>query len=261
MVKQLLPRIPQTHPWREDVHYLEQTDSTNDRAKALAREGAPHGTVVIAGHQTAGKGRLGRSFHSPGSDGLYISFLLRFPCGAEELMHLTCAAAVAACEAVEKASGLRPGIKWTNDLVIGSKKLGGILTELITQPDSTCAIIGIGINCLQRDFPPEIADMACSLATAGAEDISPASVAAALIESMEQIYRQLFTDRAGIMDRYRADCITVGKTISILQGATVTHALATGIDETGGLTVRYEDGRTDTVRYGEVSIRGMYGYV
>lgn len=263
MKQQILAHIPEDHPWRGLVQYLEQTDSTNDRLKTLAREGAPQGTAVIAGRQTAGKGRLGRSFHSPAGTGVYMSILLRLPCSPDSLMHLTCAAAVAACNAVEKASGIRPGIKWTNDLVVSGKKLGGILTELVTDKNGTCAIVGIGINCRQMpgDFPPEIADMACSLATCGVKDASPSVVAAALVEAVEAVSRELITGKEKLLKQYKSDCITLGKEVCIPQGDTAVHARATDIDENGALLVSYADGRTETVRFGEVSVRGMYGYV
>lgn len=263
MKQRILAQIPDSHPWRSLVQYLEETDSTNDRVKALAKTGAPHGTAVIAGQQTAGKGRLGRSFHSPGGMGLYMSVLLRFPCLPDQLMHLTCAAAVAACDGVEKATGLRPGIKWTNDLVSDGKKLGGILTELVSAPDGTCAIIGIGINCgqAQEDFPPDIRDMACSLAMCGAADPSPASVAAALLEALEKVSWELTTGKKPILEQYKKDCITLGKEICILQDGAAVHARAVNIGEDGALVAKYADGQTRSIRFGEVSIRGMYGYV
>lgn len=262
MKQQILSLLPSGHPWGPLVHYMDETDSTNDRLKALARQGAPHGTTVIAGYQTAGKGRLGRSFHSPAGMGLYMSILLRLPCPPDMLMHLTCAAAVAACNAVETAAGIRPGIKWTNDLVIGSKKLGGILTELVTDKDGTCAIVGIGINCAHapEDFPQEIASMACSLAMAGA-NCSAAALAAQLLCAVESVSRVLLTGKKDLMAQYENDCITVGQDVCILRGGSVTHAHATGIGQDGQLLVVYPDGHHDEVCFGEVSVRGMYGYV
>ena len=118
MRQRILDQLPSDHPWRERIQVHEVLDSTNSYAKELARQGAAEGTVVIAGHQTAGRGRLGRSFHSPKNTGLYFSLILRPDCPADQLMHLTCAAAVASCDAVERACGLRPGIKWINDLTM-----------------------------------------------------------------------------------------------------------------------------------------------
>ena len=135
MKQSILDRLPSDHPWRDLLQVHEALDSTNTHARELARQGAAAGTVIIAQTQSAGRGRLGRSFHSPGDTGLYFSLILRPDCKPEQLMHLTCAAAVAACDAVERSCGLRPGIKWINDLTLEGKKLGGILTELSFSTD------------------------------------------------------------------------------------------------------------------------------
>ena len=157
MIASILNRLPEDFPWKHSIQYFPTIDSTNTRAKLLAAQGAPHGTVLIAGHQSGGRGRMGRSFHSPEGMGIYLSVILRPDCPATDLMHLTCAAGVAMCDAVEAAAGFRPGIKWTNDLIWGKRKLGGILTELSLKSDGTAdyAVVGIGINCCQQpeDFP------------------------------------------------------------------------------------------------------------
>ena len=114
------------HPWAELVQVLDSVDSTNNLAKTLAAQGAPAGTVIVADSQTGGRGRMGRSFVSPPGVGVYLSVILRPEAPPEELMHLTCAVAEVLCDGIEVASGLRPGIKWTNDLVLGGRKLCGI---------------------------------------------------------------------------------------------------------------------------------------
>lgn len=247
------------HPWCRQIHYLPSVDSTNTFAKQLAFQGAPEGTVVIAGQQTGGRGRMGRSFCSPAGMGIYMSVILRPNCPPEELMHLTCAAAVAACNAI----GPLPRIKWTNDLVINRKKLGGILTELSVDPSSGMvqwAIIGIGINCCLQSwqFPPELRDIACSL------EMDPQKMPdliAGLIRELYSMRATLFTEKAQIMKNYCDKCVTIGQEISVVRGDTVQHALAIGVDENGGLQVRYSDDSAAIVTSGEVSIRGMYGYV
>lgn len=263
MKEEILRLLSPDHPWRDRIHWLEETDSTNTQAKLLALSGAPHGTVVIAGRQTGGRGRMGRSFLSPQGMGVYLSLLLRPGCEASRVMHLTCATAVAACDAVENAAGLRPGIKWTNDLVIGKRKLGGILTELTTVQGQLCAIIGIGINCHQQlaDLDPAIQDSACSLAMAAEKPVSVDAVAAALIEAFYRMDQQLFTKKAKIMDNYRRDCVTLHQDVQILRADTVRCGHAEDIDENGALLVRFSDGHIEAVNSGEVSVRGMYGYV
>ena len=263
MIPEILRHLPEEHPWRSRIHWFDSIDSTNNRAKEMAMAGAPHGTVLIAHRQTAGRGRMDRRFQSPEGMGVYMSVLLRPQCSPQELMHLTCAAAVAACDAVEQAVGLRPGIKWTNDLVWGSRKLAGILTELIADRDSVCAVIGIGINCCQQetDFPEDIRWFAGSLSMATGHTVDRARVAACLIRAIFDMDRTLLTCREDMMTRYRDRCVTLGKDISILQGQTVRHGHASAIDADGALVVRFPDGSTQAVQSGEVSIRGMYGYI
>ena len=253
------------HPWRDTVHWFNTIGSTNDLARQMARDGAPAGTMILAGKQTNGHGRMGRGFCSPEGSGVYLSCILRPNCKPAEVMHLTCAAAVAAASAVADASGITPGIKWTNDLVIGSKKLGGILTSLQIDPKTGLvdhAIIGIGINCLQQesDFPEELRPIACSLAM-HTDKTDPATVAAALIRKLEIMNRELLTDKQAIMAAYTANCITLGREISWAAGEKICHGTAIDLDEDGGLILRLSDGQLQTAAFGEVSIRGMYGYI
>ncbi len=266
MKKEILSLLPPGHPWGQSLICLDTVDSTNSFAKGLARSGAPEGTVVLAAQQTGGRGRLGRSFASPKNLGLYFSLILRPECKPEALMHLTCAVGVAAARAVKLAAGLEPGIKWTNDLVCGKRKLGGILTELSVDPKTGLvefAVIGIGINCLQNfsDFPPELQSIACSVLTESGVTCSPARLAACLMETLFNMNAQLLTHRDAILSAFRANCITLGREISILCGEEIRHATATDVDTQGGLIVEFPDGNRETITSGEVSIRGMYGYV
>ena len=265
MKAKLLAALPPEYPWRESIGYFPTIGSTNDALKLLARQGAPHGTALLAGHQTGGHGRMGRSFHSPEGMGIYLSLLLRPGCSPLELMHLTCAVAVAMCDAAETAAGIRPGIKWTNDLVFGKQKLGGILTELGLSPEGTVdyAILGIGINCRQKkeDFPPELQDIASSLNLITGKDIPPARLAAAMLEALHRMDDILLTKKADILEQYRKDCVTIGHEISVVRPGSVRHGTAVSVDNEGALVVIYDDGSTETVNSGEVSIRGMYGYV
>lgn len=249
------------HPWQDKIIWLDTIDSTNTYAKELARNGAPEGTVVIADHQTGGRGRMGRSFTSPAGMGIYMSIILRPNCPPEQLMHLTCAAGVAAGDAIVNIGCQMPSIKWTNDLVLRRRKLGGILTELSVDPLTRkveWAIIGIGINCCQSDFPEEIKHIAISL---GLSPSGRTQLTAALIRSLHSMRRDLFTEKNGIMEDFRHRCITIGQEISVLRGEDVRHGKAVDVDNDGGLVVAFSDGVTETVTSGEVSIRGMYGYI
>lgn len=252
------------HPWCDRVHWYDEIGSTNDLARQMAYEGCPSGTCILAGKQTDGHGRMGRSFSSPAGMGVYLSCILRPNCKPEQLMHLTCAAAVAAADAVKDAAGIDCGIKWTNDLVVGTKKLGGILTALQIDPNTglvSAAILGIGINCLQSkgDFPPELRDMATSLAM-HTKRCDPAVLAAALIRRLQQMDGQLH-ERKQIMVSYKTRCATLGKEVSWMAGDTLYHGTALDLDENGGLVLQLSDGTTKIAAFGEVSIRGMYGYL
>ena len=258
--------LPGDHPWQNHIYRFEAVDSTNDRAKAMAAEGAPEGTCVISASQTGGRGRLGRSFHSPANQGLYLSLVLRPNCPPQELMHLTCAAAVAACDAVEHTAHIRPRIKWTNDLVSGGKKLGGILTELSLNAQTglvSYAVVGIGINCTQtpEDFPPELQSTAASLSMVSGSAPSPEALAAALLCSLHNMNSRLLTKKAALMAAYRQDCMTVGKQVVLLRGDEKRRGTALDVTEDGALTVQFEDGTVENVSSGEISVRGMYGYV
>ncbi len=265
MIDTITANLPADYPWKDRIHWFDSIDSTNTSAKLMAAQGAPHGTVLIADSQTGGRGRLGRSFHSPKGNGIYLTMILKPQCHASELMHLTCATGVAMCDAVEAACDLRPGIKWTNDLVFGKRKLGGILTELSLDScgNVSFAVVGIGINCCQNesDFPEDIKHIATSLRMQTGLSVDRNRVIGAMLVALEEMSRTLFHRKAQIMDQYRRDCITVGQDISVVAGETVRHGTAVSVDDEGALLVRFSDGHTEAVSSGEVSIRGMYGYI
>ena len=251
-------------PWT--VRVFDEVTSTNTMLKELGRQGAPAGTVLVADRQTGGRGRLGRSFLSPGGVGVYLSALIRPDCAPTELMHLTCAVAVAMCDAVEHAFGFRPAVKWTNDLVVGTKKLGGILTELGLDPKTgrvSYAVLGIGINCgqLEADFDERIRDMATSARMVLGHAADRDRLIAEMVRSLEQMDQNLLRSQEAMLDCYRRDCMTLGQQVSVVRGEEVRHARALDIDAEGGLIVRYDSGEMDTVTSGEVSVRGLYGYV
>ena len=265
MKEQVLNYLSPAYPWREQVIFLPTIGSTNDHLRALAKAGAPHGTAVLADHQTGGHGRRGRTFHSPEGVGIYLSLLIRPDCPPTELMHLTCAVAVSMCDAVEAAAGFRPQVKWTNDLVFGKRKLGGILTEIgfNAKGNVDWAILGIGINCCQQesDFPEEIRDMAGSLSMVTEKPVDRAKVAAAMLDALHFMSENLIDRKEHILNRYRVDCMTLGQDVVLVRGDEKRYGYAQDIDSDGALVVRFEDGRLETVNSGEISVRGMYGYV
>lgn len=265
MKNEILNYLSQDNPWKDRISYYESITSTNDVLKLLAQQGAPHGTVLIANQQTGGRGRMGRSFLSPSGVGIYMSVLLRLDCTPAELMHLTCAAALAACEAIDKAVGIEAGIKWTNDIVYRKRKLAGILTELGFQNPQKVdyAIIGIGINCCQseNDFPKEIRGFAGSLAMVSGHTVSRAKVAACLVDAFAEMNTSLLDHHAEILEKYRKRCITIGQDVSVVRGDTVRYGKAIDVDDEGALVVAFTNGKIEAVNSGEVSVRGLYNYV
>lgn len=236
----------------------DEVDSTNNVCKMLAAQGADN-TAVIARRQTAGKGRLGRSFRSP-EGGLYLSVLWR-GCPAGQLLTVTPLAAVAVCRAIQQVCGAVCGIKWCNDVVLDGKKLCGILTESSLRPDGGAEwlVVGIGVNVAQTAFPPDIADMAASLVMQG-YSVSPDTLAEVLLEQLTAM-RQALPHPQVWREEYRRRCVNLGRPVRVLRGDASRQAAALDVDQQFGLTVRYENGETETVRSGEVSVRGLYGYI
>ena len=199
--------------------------------------------------------------------GVYLSALLRPQLAPEKILPLTALGAVAACDAVERTCGVRPQIKWTNDLVLNGKKLSGTLTELSLEGESGAlqyAVIGIGVNCnnASEDFPPELRDVATSLYLETGKRVQRAALAAALIEELDKLYAALQSgDTASYLTSYRRDCLTLGREVQLLWQNVKEKVTALDVDEQFGLVVRHEDGRVETIRTGEVSVRGLYGYV
>lgn len=241
--------------------WYDVTDSTNDRVKELARNGAPAGTAVAAGSQTGGRGRRGRSFYSPKATGMYLSYLFRPEKAVEACMHLTCACAVASVRAIKNLCGITPGIKWPNDLCYEGRKLGGILTEVsATEGKLLWAVVGIGINCRTPEggFPAEIAEIAQSLEAVSGKSVDPRALAEKIAE---ELGKDLIADAKAYMEEYRGLCVTMGKAVQVITSQDVREAFAEAVDDQGGLLVRYPDGTQETVSSGEVSVRGMYGYL
>lgn len=236
----------------------DEVDSTNNVCKTLAAQGADN-TAVIARRQTAGKGRLGRSFRSP-EGGLYLSVLWR-GCPAGQLLTVTPLAAVAVCRAIQQVCGAVCGIKWCNDVVLAGRKLCGILTESQLRPDGGAEwlVVGIGVNVAQTTFPADIADTATSLALCGYE-VDRDALALAILAELDGLRKALPHPDAWRAE-YRARCVNMGKTVRVLRGGEARQARALDIDGEFGLTVAYEDGGRETVRSGEVSVRGLYGYI
>ena len=251
-------RAPRQH-WQ----VLPEVDSTNTRCKQLALQGAPDGTMLLAERQTAGRGRLGRSFQSDRPLGLYLSVLWRFDEPAQRLLMLPALGTVAACRAIARVCDVSPQIKWPNDLVLQGKKVGGILTESVWDGDQSATVLGIGINVSHaiEDFASELRELAASLQMLLGHTVQRAALAAALMEELDCLRSEALEHSAAWLCEYREKCLTLGKEVQILTGDTRRPATALDVDDEFALVVREQNGEIHAVRAGEVSVRGLYGYL
>ena len=245
---------------------LEVVDSTNTECKRRAVAGAPEGLVVTAEEQTAGRGRRGRSFQSPRGRGLYLSALLRPRLEPAAVTDMTAWVAVAVCDGIQAACGIRPRIKWTNDLVLNGKKLAGILTELGLEGETNSLdylVPGVGINVNQQpeDFDPELRSMATSLAMELGRPVRRAELAAQVIRALDRMYAGFPDNKQEYLDKYRADCLTPGNQVQLITPSSRQEARAIAVDDDFRLVVELPDGTRKALSAGEVSVRGMYGYV
>ena len=230
-------------------------DSTNLQARRLI-EGASgeeiQPTVLLAEGQTAGRGRLGRSFYSPTDTGLYTSLILESPSSLDKLLSLTALAAVAASEAIEAAFGINVGIKWVNDLYYNERKIAGILAESCISGTKRYIILGIGINLSTESFPDDILLKAGSLGVTKVTAKAKRELATDLFARLLDLLECDDTSRA--MDIYRARSTVIGKRVSFLQNGRENTATALGVTDLGALTVRLDSGETLELASGEISI-------
>ena len=250
----------------EHIICLDSIDSTNNCLRELAQKGAPDGQIIIANEQTEGRGRHGRSFASPRDKGVYLSMLMRPGSLPADIFSITAWVAVAICNAIETVCGIRPGIKWVNDLVVNKKKVCGILTEMSVEGESghvQYVIVGIGLNVNEQanDFSEEITQIATSLYEETGQNTCRARLACEMVKELDKVRSRWPIGKQEYLDAYRNDCITSGKEICIQVGGTERIALVEGIDDSFGLIARFADGSTESITSGEASVRGLYGYV
>ncbi|MEG2697367.1 MAG: biotin--[acetyl-CoA-carboxylase] ligase [Ruthenibacterium sp.] len=232
--------------------------STNLTAKELAAAGAPHGSIVAASQQTAGRGRRGRSFLSPPDTGLYLSVILRSDAPMSDGALITSAAAVAVCRALHRVCGIEDvQIKWVNDLYTHGKKCCGILTEAAADMETggvDYIVVGIGLNLLlpEGGFLPELAEVATALFPAGAQ-VPRCRLAAEIVNELLRLGDAL-PDHS-FLEEYRARNLVPGRDITIVQNGTQRPAHALSITDAGHLLVRLPDGRSEELSYGEISVR------
>lgn len=241
--------------------FEETVDSTNTQVKQMAVAGAPDGSLCLCECQTAGKGRLGRRWNSPAGQGLYVSVMLRPALSPAQAPLITLCAAMAMNQAVRETCGIDSGIKWPNDLVYQGKKLCGILLEISADPDRIeYVVIGTGLNIRKGAYPPELAHQAASL-----EEFTEApfrrDILVHYLAALEGLIQRLEKDGFSAFEEdYRRHSCTLGHKVHV-SGAVDLTGTAEAIDESGALMVRTEDGQLHRVLSGDVSVRGLMGYV
>jgi BirA family biotin operon repressor/biotin-[acetyl-CoA-carboxylase] ligase len=248
------PELGENQIGHRIVHYF-RTDSTNDVALNLAAQGEAHGTVILAEEQTAGRGRLGRSWYSEKSSGIYASIILRPPLAPAAAPVLTLMAGVAAQRAVSTVTGLPVDIRWPNDLLLNGKKVCGILTEMSAELDRLHAVVlGIGLNVNHREMPAELREIATSLRMEGRKPYSRAQILVALLKELERKYRLLLDEGSVAVTRAWAAASTYaqGKRIRVASGAGEYLATTAGLEPSGALRVRRDDGREELLVAGEI---------
>lgn len=241
------------------IIFLNETDSTNNYARSLAAQGYPHGTAVIADFQNGGKGRRGRSFFSPKGCGIYLSLILRPQLTADRAVMITSAAAVAVCRTVELFTSRTPQIKWVNDVFIENKKICGILTEASTDFESRnveYAVLGVGVNLFPSpDLPQELIEIVGAVFGEDETAVSRNEFAAALISNLLHLCSQ--PEPTEFMAEYRGRSMIIGEKINVIGAGGTSPATALGINDCGGLIVRFDSGEEAVLDSGEVSIRKM----
>lgn len=245
------------------VVYYPETDSTNIRIRHLGDEGAPHGTLAVADRQTAGRGRRGRTWESPGGSCIYMSILLRPDLAPEKAPMLTLVMACGVAEGIMDCADVKVQIKWPNDIIVSGKKLAGILTEMSTQVDYINHVtVGVGINVNVQNFPEEIQTATSLLSEIGTQT-KRAPVIAAVMKHFEENYKIFMQteDMSGLMKKYSSLLVNQDREVLILEKDAEYKAYAEGINQKGELVVRREDGTVENICAGEVSVRGVYGYV
>lgn len=237
-----------------DIKVLDSIGSTNTELKNMARNDEPDGSVLIAKHQTSGRGRLGRSFYSPENSGIYMSILFRPSFDASKAQLITAAAAVCVCRALENEGAKNLGIKWVNDIFMNDKKISGILTEVEFKRNSTeldFLIVGIGINVTTSDFPDDIKNIAGSVFDKN--DIDKNKITANILNSLCDFYNNI--EALDFLEEYKTRSILKNRDVVLVSPNNEINAKVLGIDDKCQLIVEVSDGTISHISTGEVSVR------
>jgi len=254
----LLARLHKTKIIGRDIRVFEQTTSTNEVIEKLARDGVKEGVVVFAESQTKGRGRLGRKWISPERKGLWFSILLRPNLRPQEATQLTVASATALRRAIQSETGLNPEIKWPNDILIGGKKVAGILTELTAELDKVRHVIlgiGVNVNLSASEFPPELRKLATSLKIESGKTISRPELATVILRSLDDDYGRICGGSfAEVANEWEAHCKTIGRNVTVQIGGRSLRGRAESLSDDGALLLRTEHGHLEHVIGGDVTL-------
>ncbi|MBR5496226.1 MAG: biotin--[Oscillospiraceae bacterium] len=247
----LLPKLSNAH-----ITFFDCTDSTNEQAKKLARQGAGEFSLVIANEQTAGKGRMGRSFFSPADSGIYLSIILRPSLYIDDTTIITTACSVAVSRAIKSVCGINTQIKWVNDILLNGKKVCGILTQAQTTHNALeFIVVGIGINFTNADFPCDIKNKAGALFNC-APTVLREELIASIVNEFYAIYSAL--PNTDFMEYYKTNNASLGKKVKVLCKENSYDATAIDITNKGELVVETTDGIQKIISSGEVEVEGLY---
>lgn len=248
----------------KDIHVYSKVDSTNNQAKRLALDSSKSEKLIIANEQTNGKGRRGNLWISEKGTGIWMSMLVRPNIRPEKAPMLTLVAGLSVVEAVRQFTGLEAKIKWPNDVVINGSKICGILTEMNGERDYIQnVIIGVGINVNQSSFPKEIEDVATSLKLLTGKSINRNNLIVIILKIFQNNYKKFISDEnlAFMILRYNELCVNVGRQLKIIEARREREGEGIEVTKEGVLLVRDSKGEVFSVNAGEVSVRGLYGYV
>jgi BirA family biotin operon repressor/biotin-[acetyl-CoA-carboxylase] ligase len=254
----LLARLGKTRIIGRNIQVFEQTTSTNDVIEKLARDGVKEGVVVFAELQTKGRGRLGRKWISPAHKGLWFSILLRPDLRPQETTQLTVASATALRRAIQSETGLKPEIKWPNDILIRGKKVAGILTELSAELDKVRHVIlgiGVDVNLNANEFPAELKKTATSLKIEAGEMIPRAELATKILRELDADYARICSGKfASVADEWETHCATIGRNVMVQIGERKIRGRAESLDDDGALLLRTEHGHLERITGGDVTL-------
>jgi BirA family biotin operon repressor/biotin-[acetyl-CoA-carboxylase] ligase len=254
----LFARLGRTEVVGRDIRVFERTTSTNDVIEKLARDGVKEGAVVFAESQTKGRGRLGRNWLSPARKGLWFSILLRPDLRPQETTQLTVAAATALWRAIHDQTGLRPEIKWPNDILVRGRKTAGILTELSAELDHVKYVIlgiGVDVNLTASEFSTDLRKTATSLRIELGKPVLRPELATAILRELDRDYARVCAGKfANVADEWEEHCTTIGRNVAIHIGERQVRGRAESLDEDGALLVRTEHGHLERIIGGDVTL-------